>query len=251
MIKNLLLWTILVIVSYPVSSTNILAKSWLIADSDGNVIESENIEIQQPIASITKLMTAMVVLDAHPNLTTTLDKKLRGLPVTRGQLINLAIIKSDNQAAKMLCEYYHRGYKTCIDDMNHKAQVLGMYETKFTDSSGLDNGNVSTPRDLIKLLLAAERYPEIVHASNQSVGEILRSKKKKILKWRYSNTNPLVSKYNVVVSKTGYVRASGGCLVMSVMIDGKKKLFVVLNSTTTRTRIRDMEQLIISHIDKS
>jgi D-alanyl-D-alanine carboxypeptidase len=103
MIKNLLLWTILVIVSYPVSSTNILAKSWLIADSDGNVIESENIEIQQPIASITKLMTAMVVLDAHPNLTTTLDKKLRGLPVTRGQLINLAIIKSDNQAAKMLC----------------------------------------------------------------------------------------------------------------------------------------------------
>jgi D-alanyl-D-alanine endopeptidase (penicillin-binding protein 7) len=251
MIKNLLLWTILVIVSYPVSSTNILAKSWLIADSDGNVIESENIEIQQPIASITKLMTAMVVLDAHPNLTTTLDKKLRGLPVTRGQLINLAIIKSDNQAAKMLCEYYHRGYKTCIDDMNHKAQVLGMYETKFADSSGLDNGNVSTPRDLIKLLLAAERYPEIVHASNQSVGEILRSKKKKILKWRYSNTNPLVSKYNVVVSKTGYVRASGGCLVMSVMIDGKKKLFVVLNSTTTRTRIRDMEQLIISHIDKS
>jgi D-alanyl-D-alanine endopeptidase (penicillin-binding protein 7) len=151
----------------------------------------------------------------------------------------------------MLCEYYHRGYKTCIDDMNHKAQVLGMYETKFADSSGLDNGNVSTPRDLIKLLLAAERYPEIVHASNQSVGEILRSKKKKILKWRYSNTNPLVSKYNVVVSKTGYVRASGGCLVMSVMIDGKKKLFVVLNSTTTRTRIRDMEQLIISHIDKS
>ena len=150
MIKNLLLWTILVIVSYPVSSTNILAKSWLIADSDGNVIESENIEIQQPIASITKLMTAMVVLDAHPNLTTTLDKKLRGLPVTRGQLINLAIIKSDNQAAKMLCEYYHRGYKTCIDDMNHKAQVLGMYETKFADSSGLDNGNVSTPRDLIK-----------------------------------------------------------------------------------------------------
>lgn len=251
MIKNLLLWTILVIVSYPVSSTNILAKSWLIADSDGNVIESENIEIQQPIASITKLMTAMVVLDAHPNLTTTLDKKLRGLPVTRGQLINLAIIKSDNQAAKMLCEYYHRGYKTCIDDMNHKAQVLGMYETKFADSSGLDNGNVSTPRDLIKLLIAAERYPEIVHASNQSVGEILRSKKKKILKWRYSNTNPLVSKYNVVVSKTGYVRASGGCLVMSVMIDGKKKLFVVLNSTTTRTRIRDMEQLIISHIDKS
>jgi serine-type D-Ala-D-Ala endopeptidase (penicillin-binding protein 7) len=251
MIKNLLLWTILVIVSYPVSSTNILAKSWLIADGDGNVIDAENIEIQQPIASITKLMTAMVVLDAHPNLTTTLDKKLRGLPVTRGQLINLAIIKSDNQAAKMLCEYYHRGYNTCIDDMNHKAQVLGMHETKFADSSGLDNKNVSTPRDLIRLLLAAEKYPEIVFASNQAVGELVRKKKNKFIKWRYTNTNPLVAKYNVIVSKTGYVRASGGCLVMSVMIDGKKKLFVVLNSTTTRTRIRDMEQLIISHIAKS
>ena len=249
MIKNLLIWTILVIVSYPVSSTNILAKSWLIADANGNILESENIEIQQPIASITKLMTAMVVLDAHPNLTATLDKRLRGLQVTRAQLINLAIIKSDNQAAKMLCELYHRGYKLCIEDMNHKAQVLGMNETNFADSSGLDNRNVSTPKDLIKLLLAAEKYPEIIFASNQAVGELVKKKKNKFVKWRYSNTNPLVAKYNVIVSKTGYVRASGGCLVMSIYVKNQKRLFVVLNSNTTRTRIRDMKTLILSTLN--
>jgi D-alanyl-D-alanine endopeptidase (penicillin-binding protein 7) len=239
------------IASYPVFSTNILAKSWLIADGDGTVLESQNIEIQQPIASITKLMTAMVILDANENLQQPLNKKFRGLTVTREQLINLTVIRSDNQAARMLCEVYHRGYKTCIDDMNYKAQILGMIDTRFEDSSGLDNRNVSTPRDLIKLLLAAEKYREIVHASNQAVGELVKKKKKKLIKYRYSNTNPLVAKYNVIVSKTGYVRASGGCLVMSVSINGKKKLFIVLNSNTTRTRIRDMETLIIETLQKS
>lgn len=251
MAKNFILGAILSIACHSVFSANILAKSWLIADENGRVLESENIEIQQPIASITKLMTAMVVLDSAPNLKQPLDKKFRGLTVTREQLINLAVIKSDNKAAQMLCEFYHRGYRTCIDDMNHKAQVLGMADTHFADSSGLDNKNVSTPRDLIKLLLAAERYTEIIHASNQAVGELVKKKKKKFIKWKYTNTNPLVTKYNVIVSKTGYVRLSGGCLVMSAYINGQKRLFVVLNSKTTRTRIRDMEELIISVTGKS
>jgi D-alanyl-D-alanine endopeptidase (penicillin-binding protein 7) len=251
MIKHFFTGAILSIACHCAFSADILAKSWLIADENGRILESENIEIQQPIASITKLMTAMVILDSAPNLKQPVDKKFRGLTVTREQLINLAVIKSDNKAAQMLCELYHRGYRTCIDDMNHKAQVLGMIDTHFADSSGLDNRNVSTPRDLIKLLLAAERYTEIVHASNQAVGELVKKKKKKFVKWRYTNTNPLVTKYNVVVSKTGYVRASGGCLVMSANIKGQKRLFVVLNSKTTRTRIRDMEQLIINVVNSA
>ena len=250
MIKKFFLIAIL-IASSPLHSANILAKSWLIADENGVVLESENINIQQPIASITKLMTVMVVLDSAPNLRQPIDKKFRGLTVNKEQLINLAVIKSDNKAAQMLCELYHRGYKSCIEDMNQKAEMLGMQDTRFADSSGLDNRNVSTPRDLIRLLLTAERYPEIVNASNQAVGELVKKKKKKFVVWKYTNTNPLVAKYNVIVSKTGYVRASGGCLVMSAYVKGQKKLFVVLNSKTTRTRIRDMEELIIDTIKKS
>ena len=244
MIRQLLLAALLA-VSANTFSANIQAKSWLIADGNGQILESENINIQQPIASITKLMTAMVVLDSNQSLIESVGmRKFRGVSVTRQQLIDLAIIHSDNEAATMLCKIYRRGYDNCIADMNHKAQVLGMTLTSFHDSTGLDNRNVSTPEDLIKLLLAAERYPEIVHASNQCVVELIKKKRK----WKFNNTNPLVNKYNILVSKTGYVRLSGGCLVMSAVIEGKKRLFVVLNSRTTRTRIHDMEQLVLSTI---
>jgi D-alanyl-D-alanine endopeptidase (penicillin-binding protein 7) len=228
---------------------NIQAKSWLIADGDGTILEHENIHIVQPIASITKLMTVMVVLDSNDNLNEVIKlKKFKGANLTRQQLINLAIIHSDNAAADMLCKSYRFGYARCIEEMNHKARVMGMANTKFYDSTGLDNRNVSNAVELIKLLQAAERYPEIVNASNQTVIELVKKKKGK---WRFNNTNPLVAKYNVIVSKTGYIRASGGCLVMSAYVDGKKKLFVVLNSRTTRTRIYEMENLVLSTVDQS
>lgn len=235
---------------FPVAvySVNIDARAWAIADSTGTVIEQQNIDTVQPIASITKLMTVMVVLDSNESLTESTNfKKFRGMNITRKQLINLAIIRSDNDAANRLCKMYHRGYSACIDDMNHKAKILGMSNTQFYDSTGLDNRNVSNASDLLKLLLAAEKYPEIVNASNQSVFELAKKKRK----LKFSNTNPLVAKYNVIVSKTGYVRLSGGCLVMSAFIKGQKKLFVVLNSKTTRTRIHDMETLILDTIAKS
>ena len=249
MIQKFLISATLLVASMPNGAAEIKAKSWLIADSEGNILQQENSNIVQPIASITKLMTVMVVLDSNDNLNEIVKlKKFKGANLTRHQLINLAIIHSDNAAADMLCKAYRRGYAACIEDMNHKAKVLGMIQTEFRDSTGLDNRNVSSAAELIKLLQAAERYPEIVNASNQTVVELVKKKKGR---WRFNNTNPLVAKYNVIVSKTGYVRASGGCLVMSVYVHGRKTLFVVLNSKTTRTRIHDMEQLILSNINKS
>lgn len=224
----------------------ILARAWLITDAQGRVIEQQNMHTVQPIASITKLMTAMVVLDSNEDLKEQVQmRKFRGTWVTRHQLLNLAIVHSDNQAADMLCKIYRRGYQKCIQDMNYKAQILGMSHTAFYDSTGRDNRNISNAEDLIKLLQAAERYPEIVEASRQTVVQLT----KKHRRWSFNNTNPLVAKYDVIVSKTGYVRASGGCLVMSVLIRGEKRYFVVLNSTTTRTRIHDMETLILSLLE--
>jgi D-alanyl-D-alanine endopeptidase (penicillin-binding protein 7) len=221
MFKTIL--AILILTSSCVSSAvNIQAKSWLIADGEGIVLEQENIHAVQSIASITKLMTVMVVLDSNDNLNEVIKlKKFRGANLTRQQLINLAIIHSDNAAADMLCKSYRFGYNRCIEEMNHKALLIGMTNTRFYDSTGLDNRNVSSAVELIKLLQAAERYPEIVTASNQTVVELV---------------------------KTGYVRASGGCLVMSAYVNGRKKLFVVLNSKTTRTRIYEMEHLILSTV---
>ena len=239
----------LAIASSSLLAANIQAKAWIIADGDGNIIEQENSTLVQPIASITKLMTAMVVLDSNESMLESVKmRKFRGLNVTRQQLLDLAIIHSDNQAADMLCKIYRRGYTECIKEMNHKAKVIGMTNTEFYDSTGLDNRNISNGIDLIKLLQAAEKYPMIVNASNQTIIELIKKKKSKI---RFNNTNPLVAKYNVLVSKTGYVRASGGCLVMSVYVGNKKKLFVVLNSKTTRTRIHDMETLILSAAGQS
>ncbi len=251
MFKKLFVWAILTVISPGVLAINVKAKSWLIADGNGNIIDQENTHVVQPIASVTKLMTAMVVLDANENIDKPLDKKFRGLTVTKRQLIDLAIVRSDNVAADMLCKTYPKGYRSCIEDMNIKALSIGMKNTAFYDSTGLDNRNVSNAVDLIKLLLTAEHYSVIVNASNKTIVELLKKKKKKMSKMQFNNTNPLVAKYNVIVSKTGYVRASGGCLVMSAYINGQKKLFVVLNSTTTRTRIYDMETLIISELHKS
>lgn len=231
---------ILLLLALPVQA-EISAKAWLVADANGEIIEQLNSTDVQPIASITKLMSAIVVLDSNPDLNERV-KKFRGLTVTKQQLLDLAIVHSDNQAADRLCKTYRLGYTACIADMNRKAQILGMNNTQFRDSTGLDNRNTSNAQDLVKLLQAAERYPAIVAASQQTVVN-LQKKKRRI---PFKNTNPLVGKYDIIVSKTGYVRLSGGCLALIARVNGVKKYFVVLNSKTTRTRIVDMEALMLS-----
>ncbi len=210
----------------------ITATSWLVSDSDGRVIQSENVFQKRSIASITKLMTAIVVLEARQDL----DQYIK--PYTRKELIQLAIVHSDNRASESLCQHYPGGRSQCIEAMNDKARRLGMINTHFVDPTGLDASNVSTAYDLIKLVQAASHHPEIVAASKMSEVKIKIKKKWLVFK----NTNPIIGKrHDFVVSKTGWIRASGGCIVMMLDTDVGKKIVVVLGSKNTHTRIPEAE----------
>lgn len=207
---------------------DITATSWLVADADGKIIESQNIQEQRSIASITKLMTVMVVLDANQNLNEKLGQ------YTRRELIQLAMVKSDNQAATILCEHYPGGKDKCIRSMNVKAAFLGLEKTKYVEPTGLSVFNVSTAEELIKIIQTASTYPEIVEDSKTSQVKIKMKKRWFV----FHNTNPIIGKqHNFIVSKTGYIRASGGCIVMMLDTDIGRRIVVVLGSKNTHTRI--------------
>jgi D-alanyl-D-alanine carboxypeptidase len=213
----------------------ITAKSWLVADNDGNVIQSENINEIRSIASITKLMTVMVVLDAHQDL----DQYIK--PYTRRELIQLALVKSDNNATQLLCKHYPGGNAECVKAMNIKAHFLNMPNTKFIEPTGLSVFNVSTATELIKLVSAASKYPEIVETSKTSQVKIKIRKKWFI----FNNTNPIIGKrHEFIVSKTGWITASGGCIVMMLNTDVGKRIVILLGSKNTKTRIPEAEFII-------
>lgn len=225
----------------------VTASSWLVADADGNVIKGQNTDDVRAIASITKLVTAMVVLDAKQPLDqVVLLKKFKKSKLTRHQLLDLALVHSDNQAADALCKNYPQGYYTCVQAMNNKVRILGMTSTYFEDSTGLSHANVSTAEDLIKLVKAAHQYPEILAAAQQSEVTIqTQTKRKKTRTQSFVNTNPLVRLGQpVIVSKTGFNNASGGCLVMQLSTAIGERIVVVLGSRNTRTRFPEAEYLV-------
>jgi serine-type D-Ala-D-Ala endopeptidase (penicillin-binding protein 7) len=240
MIKKLIL--IMALSTSSVYANPILtAQSWLVADSTGKILEGSNVTEVRSIASITKLMTAMVVLDSGQSLTEVIPQKLYNKQLTRETLIDLAIVKSDNNAAKMLCDYYPRGYKSCVEAMNQKAMSLRMMNSVFTDPTGRMHTNVSTAEDLIKLVFAASTYPLIVQASNMDAVRWPLSKKKTA---EFKNTNSLVGKgYNFVVSKTGFINKAGGCIVMMVDTANGIRTVVLLGSKNTKTRIPEAKML--------
>jgi D-alanyl-D-alanine carboxypeptidase len=218
--------------SYAFTWPTITAKSWLVADEQGHVIKGENPDQIRSIASITKLMTVMVVLDARQDLNDRINM------FTRHQLIEMAIVHSDNKAAQWLCENYPTGLHGCIQAMNLKAKLLGMKNTSFVEPTGLSVMNVSTATELIKLVQAASTYPEIVKASQTSEVKIQIKKRWFIFK----NTNPIIGKrHKFIVSKTGYINASGGCIVMMLDTDIGNRIIVVLGSKNTHTRIPEAE----------
>ena len=240
MIKKLIIILSLV-TSSAYADPTFTAQAWLVADSNGKVLEGANIAEVRSIASITKLMTAMVVLDSGQSLSEIIPKKLYNKQLTRETLIDLAIVKSDNNAAQMLCDYYPRGYKSCIEAMNSKASLLQMTNSVFTDPTGRMHTNVSTAHDLIKLVFAASKYPLIVEASNMDAVRWPLSKKK-IAEFR--NTNSLVGHgYKFLVSKTGFINKAGGCIVMMIDTANGIRTVVLLGSKNTKTRIPEAKML--------
>jgi D-alanyl-D-alanine endopeptidase (penicillin-binding protein 7) len=229
--------TILIILALFVNTAiakDITATSWLVADYKGKIIDGENYQEIRPIASVTKLMTAMVILDVGQSL----DEKI-GM-YTRRDLVQLMITHSDNRAANTLCEKYPGGKIDCIRAMNHKAHMLGLSNTKYTDPTGLSVFNVSTADELVDIVLEASKYPEIVAASKSTT--TIQNKKRLV---SFNNTNPITRKRDdIIVSKTGWIRASGGCLVMLVDTDQGRRVIIVLNSKTIKTRIPDAEYLL-------
>lgn len=226
-------------------SRQVTAQSWLVSNTQGQIVRSDNIDQVRSIASITKLLTVMTVLDAKQNMDEVLPlaKSPRShLPkktaLTRRQLIELAMVKSDNRAAQTICEHYPGGLQSCVLAMNQKLQELGMTSSIVYEPTGLDARNVSTARELVSLVHAARTYGPVVEASQKSRVEIKVKKK-----WLFfPNTNSLVGKtHRVIISKTGWITASGGCLVMLIDTDLGDRIVVVLGSKNTHTRIPEAE----------
>ena len=214
---------------------NITAHSWLETDYQGNLIEGSNITEVRSIASITKLMTVIAVIDNNQNMQEKLGK------YTREQHIQLALVKSDNNSAKVLCDNFPGGRFECVRYMNEKAQYLGMYRTKFVEPTGLSPMNISTALDLLSLVFESSHYPEIVKASQTSILNIQTGKKTQ----SFNNTNPIVGKRHIfIVSKTGTTNAAGGCIVMMVDTDKGRRVVIVLGSKNGKVRIPEAEYIV-------
>jgi D-alanyl-D-alanine carboxypeptidase len=216
----------------------ITAQSWVVTDYKGKIINGENYNQVRSIASISKLITVMVVLDAQQNL----EENLK--PYTRRDLIQMSLIRSDNQASVTLCNNYPGGHVACVRAMNEKARMMGLSNTRFVEPTGLSVMNVSTADELIDIVIEASKYDEIVKASRMSEVKINLRKKWLV----FHNTNPIVGKkHDIVVSKTGWITASGGCVVMMIDTDVGRRIVIVLGSKNTRTRIPDAEFLIANY----
>jgi serine-type D-Ala-D-Ala endopeptidase (penicillin-binding protein 7) len=223
----------------------------------GETLFAKNADVVHPIASITKLMTAMVVLDAKlpmdeavqissEDLDTLKGTKSR-LPVgahfRRDDLIRIALVASDNRAAAALGRSYPGGTAAFVDAMNAKAKVLGLGATRFVDSSGLDPENVSSPADLGRLVAEASTYGLIRdYSTTPALDVTLPDSGRKV---NYLNTNALVraGTWDIGLSKTGYISESGKCLVMQAMIANTPIVIVLLDSWGRLTRIGDANRI--------
>ncbi len=239
------------------SSPKLRSSIALIYDEQGqSSLYTKNADTVAPIASITKLMTAMVVLDAQlpleeeisisaqdmDMLKGTRSRMRPGMKLTRGELLRLALMSSENRAAAALARTYPGGTMAAVAMMNDKARELGMKDTRFLDPTGLNSGNVSTAQDLVKMVQAAQCY-DLIHefttTSSHTVGLGGRHP------MRFNNTNPLVknASWDIGISKTGYISEAGRCLVMQAKINQRPVVIVLLDSWGLRTRVGDANRI--------
>jgi serine-type D-Ala-D-Ala endopeptidase (penicillin-binding protein 7) len=225
---------------------------------NGRTLYAKNPELHQPIASITKLMTAMVVLDAQlllderilisprdvDHLKYTHSRLGVGMALTRLQLLHLALIASENRAAAALARTYPGGSQSFVAAMNAKAKELGMSKTEFVDSTGLSSNNRSCAEDLVKLVGAAYRYP-LIRSVSTTPSYSIPSGKKGRRSLVFSNTNGLVASkdWNIGVSKTGYISESGHCLVMQAKIAEQGVIIVLLDALGKWSRTYDAKRI--------
>ena len=233
------------------------SESALVIDNGGGVIYEKDVDTIRPIASITKLMTAMVVIDSGVDL----DEKITvikadrdlvqltgsrleyGARLSRKEMILLAIMSSENRAAAALGRTYPGGLQSFLSQMNRKAADLGMRDSYFVDAAGLKVENVSTARDLVKLVNAAYDYELIRQASTTRRMEVYPYKGRGPL--TYGNTNRLLKNesWDIGLSKTGYINEAGRCLVMRTTIEGESVSIVLLNSFGKLTPFGDSNRL--------
>lgn len=233
------------------------SSAFLIQDvQSGKVLLEKNAGVPQPIASITKLMTAMVVLDAHQNLGEVLEvtqedvdtlkgtssRLAVGTRLTREELMILALMSSENRAASALSRNYPGGLNAFIQAMNVKTKMMGMNDTHFYDASGLNKNNVSSARDLATMVANASRYPLIRDFSTRKeyTATLAGGRSR-----TFRNTNALVkdSDWQIDVQKTGYINESGKCLVMQAWLSHKQVAIVLLDSWGRYTRIGDANRV--------
>jgi serine-type D-Ala-D-Ala endopeptidase (penicillin-binding protein 7) len=237
----------------PLLASNI---ALIIDEQTQRPLYKKNSEQVAPIASITKLMTAMVVLDAVQSLDEQVSvgvedldmlkgtrSRLRiGMAFTRSEMLKLALMASENRAASALARSYPGGTAAAVAAMNAKAQALGMTSTKFFDPTGLNSDNVSTAQDLVKMVAAARNYSLIHEYTTTGTHSVDGWNGREL---RFNNTNPLVrnASWEIGVSKTGFINEAGRCLVMEATINRRPVIIVLLDSVGKRTRIGDANRI--------
>ena len=221
----------------------------------GEILYGKNAGTVTPIASITKLMTAMVVLDAGLDLNQVITissedmdalrgthSRLKpGASLSRDQLLHLALMASENRAAAALARTYPGGTEAFRRAMNHKAQMLGMNDTRFDDATGLSSANVASAEDLVKLVRAAHRY-ELIRDYTTTTGHEVEVAGRHLA---YRNTNRLVAneRWNIGLSKTGFTNDAGRCLVLQAKLAERQVIIVLLDSWGKLSRIADANRV--------